>query len=583
MLRVTNTPNQDRSKQTDFPKKLIEKVTIGAKKLLDKWTSSQNLMTFSDIKALKKQFPKHADQELAKLILNRLASAGNYSSLNSLLICLRELGCNNTQKTPLLRLTSSSAPEMLQYLHNCSYFKSFRGIPFSKRMDQDYQLRIYDRSLMTYGEMRKKNFSGILILDSQLLRFAETEVGSKILAKIIKDPNVKLVKPIGYSYEVNALNWQTDKATMLINQIITGVRDWFPNIDLSVKNDTTRASSIIDLYLQKTDPWNVYLQKNFSPDEYANRLIEVQNQYLGNHSLANDVQVNDRPTLNELNFNQPIISYEQLCEILAKLDPQGLEKIVSLIDEHSHIYTWKNLQPLLKKINDQITARYSHYKIIYVTPERDKSFTLINYMYQQSNSIATEDFTHIENLPKLLKDLKARNPDKQVALVILDDLAASGETMYQAVLNTSRLGNFSAKDAEARANGQNHYDSKKDLFDGPIIACPLVCTGTAEKQIRQIKTNLKNKCNVDVIYGELITSFRECQTYLNSTAAEKLMLERILKQSTEGSLGFAEMGLMVVFPWGAPNNNASLWAQFAENFAHWEHVKTDFKHLKNGY
>lgn len=107
---------------------------------------------------------------------------------------------------------------------------------------------------------------------------------------------------------------------------------------------------------------------------------------------------------------------------------EAKEQIATYLDKNLEIYTPERMSKLCKTIHSNIE---SHLKqqgksmddVIYYIPYSHKSYSVVNYMYQQVNNIPPEKFITPNNITPSLQNK---------TFVVLDDCAVSGSSLIEA-------------------------------------------------------------------------------------------------------------------------------------------------------
>ena len=196
--------------------------------------------------------------------------------------------------------------------------------------------------------------------------------------------------------------------------------------------------------------------------------------------------------------------------------------------------TTKTLSQRLEKIHQTILSQNkgSAEGIYYVIPQDVKSYTLVTTQYQLTNGVHPSRIIRLEDIAEKL-------PADARKIVVLDDLAGSGDSLDTA---------YTSIVEQLEKIKDNKVD---DIFLAPILSTP-----EALEKLNSIGVG-KYRCTcIPTEITEGITR----SSYFSSLTTEQQNLCRSL---LDGS-GYEGGGLSVAFPYMAPDNNSKL---FSNNFA----------------
>ena len=203
--------------------------------------------------------------------------------------------------------------------------------------------------------------------------------------------------------------------------------------------------------------------------------------------------------------------------------------LAKYVDNMLKVYSNDTMAEMLKNKHSQIeeyvtSIGKSMDDVIYVFPERLKSFELIDYMYAKVNDIDYSKFVNNDGLTKL--------PEDKV-IVLLDDVVGSGHSMLRDVF---------------------HYD--KFLNENPnsiVIFSPIICAKRGRNNIENaINNNQRNQRNDKLLYDK--KAFIDFQEFLNKLTDEEK--QQIKKAVGTNPMGYSQSALCTAFPWMIPDNNA---------------------------
>ncbi len=201
---------------------------------------------------------------------------------------------------------------------------------------------------------------------------------------------------------------------------------------------------------------------------------------LGIEPLIADLNNNSAPSSKDiaLNLSQTFPEKNAFIQVVSQCldkaccsDEERLN-LIDYLDNNIHYYSFKSLGEKLVKLkqlieNDVKKAGRDISKIYYNVARMNKSFTLINYMYQLANDIPPNRFIYWENMTnpanqfgyKSMREILPKNS----TVVILDDAFISGESV---LMTQFRYIPFRDKDSFNMIFGSIYSSDKaKELLD----------------------------------------------------------------------------------------------------------------------
>lgn len=226
------------------------------------------------------------------------------------------------------------------------------------------------------------------------------------------------------------------------------------------------------------------------------------------------------------------------CLDLITYNPTNQNKLLEVLNERFIVYSPKSiakkLQTLKTKIENSVMESGKDIsKIYYLVPKNQKSFALINYMYQKINDIPRERYIYWDNADFSIFDHRLEdcyeNLEKQLpkdsTLVVLDDIIVTGDSIL---------------------SSQFKYIAKRKKNSFEMIFASLYSTDRAEGML-----NLKKEEDGVTNNDRIISVDKQ------NIKVDKLLLTRIdlLKKNTH-----------IMLPYNAPDNNSQHFRELVQLF-----------------
>jgi hypothetical protein len=247
-----------------------------------------------------------------------------------------------------------------------------------------------------------------------------------------------------------------------------------------------------------------------------------------------------------LNGNQYIddAAIERYLEMIPEQDRMHALNILMMgADVHSPSSLASVHQQQYKKILELAESKGIHpSKILFLTPEGLKSYSVAALGFRHTNDIHASQFINVDQLSTLLDPSKTPFKGRDSMIVILDDVAGSGGTLGQIYKSLGTQGH---------------------KFLGEIVIAPTVTTASAENSFME-RCKLDAKLNYIPGYK---ASRLEDNPYLKSLPDGVQF--RIRAEFAKHLLGYNQDGLMMAFPYMSPNNNNGVFvSSIAPNVTH---------------
>ena len=245
------------------------------------------------------------------------------------------------------------------------------------------------------------------------------------------------------------------------------------------------------------------------------------------------------------NMNPIIPDYKEYedtlddCMDMITYNPLNQNKVLEVLNERFIVYSPKSiakkLQTLKTKIEESVKESGKDLsKIYYLVPKNQKSFALINYMYQKINDIPQERYIYWDNtnfaifdhrLEEAYKDLEKQLPENST-VVILDDIIVSGDSML---------------------SSQFKYLPQREKNSFDFIFAALYSTDRAKLLLDRKKNEEAKFYNNDKIISVDNQNIKLSETFPNKI--------ELLKKNTH-----------IMLPYNAPDNNCQHFKSLVELF-----------------
>lgn len=224
-----------------------------------------------------------------------------------------------------------------------------------------------------------------------------------------------------------------------------------------------------------------------------------------------------------------------LEEAIRDLAPRYQEMALRLVGEYLQPYNEGHLSTLCQVQHARIHELAEQHgvaekNIFYLVANSTSSFGLVSMMYRQATGTAAEQFLSRLTVGNKIAELQAKN--EEFLIVIQDDMGGSGSTLESPYVNIRN----------------------KAKFTGQVVIAPLISSPSAEERFRNpvrcVDTDGVIDAHRTFLAGEVVSRFTE-SAFFTSLSDEERRTALLLA----GQLGYDRNGLMVVFPYMAPNNN----------------------------
>ena len=200
-----------------------------------------------------------------------------------------------------------------------------------------------------------------------------------------------------------------------------------------------------------------------------------------------------------------------------------------------------------ESLNDEMKTLYSKIEfivhnmgkkmkdVVYLIPNIDKSFELINYQYAKVNNIPMKQFLYHDGMSGLKETDYGKVHLNDKVAVVLDDFAGSGESLVQ---KEFFLSDYMSK------------DKTKPIIIGSVCAL--------QEGVENIKKRMKNYPNAHFITNSVFDFEKDFMAKL-STKKQKFIDELGMNDAITlfSERGFKNGAACVSFPYMLPDNNLS--------------------------
>lgn len=253
---------------------------------------------------------------------------------------------------------------------------------------------------------------------------------------------------------------------------------------------------------------------------------------------------NDNPATIENIYNQTRPKQMTKDEFKAVIDANAMTRfsspdsqikskdaIVQYLTNTLNIYTPEKLSRLSKQMYNKLETEIkntgkSMENVYYLIPNNQKSYVPITHQYQLINNIPQDKFITYEEL----LDKKKKIDIKDKTIVILDDCAISGESIFAEEKKLATI---------------------KNINKSNIIFAPFYASNEAISTIDEAIYTTHREDKDKVIYLETE----------NCRWDENITVEDIILYNSLGDMGFENANYCIIFPYMCPDNNS----EFASN------------------
>lgn len=444
------------------------------------------------VEALVERFPE-AQREHARQVLARASGFGQMESMNALREALEpHLGSGKKLYVP----GSGSLADNVHYLSTKKTFKVHPG-------------QIETTSQVLPGT--------VVIFDPVVLARIKSDPG---FAQSLNQPGVVLIQPRGFTDGINLFNAGSpeiigartqrllDRATRL--EAGSGGKLTFDEAITRALDETTRETleaANVGGTLEVVDP-------AAHPD-------------LSNAGIAK--QLNGDAGVTEA----------QIEGMLSRVPETFHAMLRELLAQQAEIYS-------PRRISNDLASQHAHAmamaasrgikpeKVYFLIPDSAKSYGMMAMAHREATGTPVDHYLNGSG------ELAARRLGPDTMVVVLDDVAGSGDSLNTASLAASGGG-----------------------YKGQVVISPMVSASGATKLFTEPGKGItSNRPNTSYLPGRIMQALMDSPMYKGLSEPQQKQLVRLLDK-----LGFDQNGLSMAFPYMAPdNNNAMFGDQLAKEF-----------------
>ncbi|MBY0405461.1 MAG: hypothetical protein K2X66_16285, partial [Cyanobacteria bacterium] len=244
-------------------------------------------------------------------------------------------------------------------------------------------------------------------------------------------------------------------------------------------------------------------------------------------------------------LNPPSLTASEIQDILNQICPAtlpqqaALEFLIRSGEVFSPRRTGKALVQIHQGVLDYATSHGIHAEnIVFINPNNQKSYCLINHMYQVINHVSPSQFIALEHGQPAWMKLRKNTENAPHLLVVLDDLAGTGASL----------------------NGVLHeIDGAVCQENTHLYLAPIISTDAAFESYFSLKAKQKTQSRLELKYRphRIIQPFHLTDYFNQLTLTEKSLFNAILQKR-----GHYQANTSVVFPWMGSDTNNDFWGRF---------------------
>jgi len=466
----------------------------------------------NDIQAIIASFPP-AEQAHARIVLSRSSGFGRMESLNPLREALEpHLAKGGVLFTP----GKGSLADNIAYTSLKGLFPAYPG-------------------RITTSSVKKVRPGTVMILDDVVLSMIMSD---PVFARSLREQRAVLLEPRGFTDGINLFNAGSvetirqrtqrvlDRAKALVAS--SGGKMRFERAVTRALDETTDAALSAASPGSARDSHKGLFRLPWSSSRSRGIFGQVEVVDPASHADTSDEAIAD-----QLNGSAGITA-EQLDAVLAKVREIDRELLREMLAQQAEVFSPRRVSNELLALHQrhmQLAAQHhvqpeDVYYFIYL-PE--KSYGMVAMAHRQATG------TRVDRYLSGYRELKDRRLGPNTMLVILDDVAGSGD----------RLGSARAEVGRA--------------YSGPVVASPMISTMQAQ-QLFDGRGGISHfQPNTVYMPQKLMSGLEASPLMQGLPRAVGRRIRELL-----GSLGYARNGTSVAFPYMAPDNN-NLW--FADQLA----------------
>jgi hypothetical protein len=244
-------------------------------------------------------------------------------------------------------------------------------------------------------------------------------------------------------------------------------------------------------------------------------------------------------------LNPPFVSASEIQDILNQICPATLPQQAALefLSRSGEVFSPRRVGKALVQIHqgvlDYATSHgISVENIVFINPNNQKSYCLMNHMYQALNHVSPSQFITLEHGHPDWMNLRKNTEDAPHLLVVLDDLAGTGASLNSAL---------------------HEIDGAVCQENTHLYLAPIISTDAAFESYFTLKAQQKAQSRLELKYRphRIIQPFHLTDYFNQLTLTEKSLFNAILQKR-----GHYQANTSVVFPWMGSDTNNDFWGRF---------------------
>ena len=478
-----------------------------------------------EVGSLVKQFPTK-DQDEVRQVLSRLTLLGSMEGIHSFRDSIVHLLTDSR--------TAHSLPDNAKH-----------------KVFTPHQGSLGD--LLMYLETKKGSFGSISMAGTNILEEASIIIlDNVILSRISNDPQfaeriahskAKLIYP--RSWQSGANLFSSPDLQNLASKV-SGTLDEARKVISASNGKVFSVHEALDQILDRP--------LESLPENLRSRVEIVDNRQasnISNEAIAEQINGSQEPSTATIEAAIKLASSKN-----SETSKEDANTILELIIQNTHVFSPRSLAELSRKSFSSIeqvlrTKGQDPSKIYFISSDDSgelKSYDAIACLYQHANSarfaelgIGADRF--LPGTDELQKGIASGRIPPDAVIIIADDIAGTGASLC------------------------NQYESIVKKFKGQIIIAPLVCTTSAFRTLKDYAAKHDPSFPSLILNAYGIPDTHKSSLYSGMASSNQ---SRVVRAAGPIKSGFGDNGLLVSFPYMAPDNNATFWKQhFAKLFTHW--------------
>lgn len=376
----------------------------------------------------------------------------------------------------------------------------------------------------------------VVILDEQMLSLLRTNEGERTLDGMI-EAGCSFVYPQGWDLGLNPFNaTTTDAIKSRVAGIIDGAKQHSGDGPVEQAHILKALSHHEQLAAISAKGATVHMA---GPEQTMAHTAETIARQLSGYAGVTSKQI-------EVAISRYIASRGVL-----ENDAMARRLLTNMLGYTANVSGMRKIAQLFKQhIDEQVTMNKDN---VYVyLREKRKSFGLLGMMYASLYNQSSDKFFHN------IRQFVDRIEDRSVVVLLLDDVAASGKSLFKALWGYDTGMSFSKAPEglfglHAPEVSNEDRNAAKRTYDGEVLILPVIGTDMAQGLFvaagQQIfdKTAYKEAQKVNALFSE------DPQGFIGRLSVKERAVLKALFDKMD--LGYGQTGLNMAFAYMGPNNN----------------------------